>query len=378
MTTAPRDALPREHEQILASADGIIGYAEMLIEEAESTGPADFLPYLRMTRDAAGQALNLLRRGLATGGRGQPASVIVAGMEEPLEQVASLCEMLTDSASARGLSTMHADLTKIKDAVARILAPEPPPAHVADPAQQSAPAAAEPRRSRVLVTDDLEANRDLLARHLRRQGMEVALAENGRLAIEQMRTAPPDLLLLDIMMPEMDGYQVLQAMKEDAELREIPVIVISALDAIESIVTCIELGAEDYLPKPFDPVLLRARVGASLEKKHLRDQELEYLRQVRTLTGAAAAVEGGAFDPATLDAVAARPDELGRLAAMFQRMARGVKAREQRLEQKVASLTIQIDETRKERAVAEITESDYFQQLQSRARELRGRASSTG
>ena len=177
--------------------------------------------------------------------------------------------------------------------------------------------------------DDNEVNRDVLARQLGRQGHATAVAENGRLALEMVRARDFDLVLLDIMMPEMDGYEVLRRLKADVRLRDIPVIMISALDEIETVVRCIELGAEDYLPKPFDPVLLRARIGACLEKKRLRDTEVEYLRNVDRVTAAAAAVETGEFDPGTIERVAQRQDELGQLARVFRRMAREVRAREQ-------------------------------------------------
>jgi DNA-binding response OmpR family regulator len=180
-----------------------------------------------------------------------------------------------------------------------------------------------------------------------------------------------DLVLLDILMPEMDGYQVLEQMKNDSTLREIPVIVISAIDEMESIVRCIEMGAEDYLPKPFDPVLLKARAAACLEKKHWRDQELEYLRDVACLTRAAVAVEEDTFSLDTLSGVSARPDELGTLARVFQRMAHEVKAREERLLREVRVLRIRVDETKKDRQVAEITDTEYFRQLQERASKLR-------
>jgi class 3 adenylate cyclase len=117
-------------------------------------------------------------------------------------------------------------------------------------------------------------NRDMLCSLLEADGHRSAVAENGRLALELLKAKPFDLVLLDVMMPEMNGYQVLEQLKSDSSLRAIPVIVLSALDEIGSVVRCIELGAEDYLPKPFDPVLLRARIGACLEKKHLRDQEV--------------------------------------------------------------------------------------------------------
>ena len=132
----------------------------------------------------------------------------------------------------------------------------------------------------VLVVDDNEDNRYTLTRRLKRQGYdEVATAEDGRKALELLDARPFDLVLLDIMMPEMDGYEVLEAMKANPKLRDIPVIMISALDEIDSIVRCIELGAEDYLPKPFNPTLLRARVEACLEKKRLRDRETANLKR---------------------------------------------------------------------------------------------------
>ena len=128
--------------------------------------------------------------------------------------------------------------------------------------------------SSVLVVDDTEMNRDMLCSLLEADGHKSAVAENGRLALDLLKAKPFDLVLLDVMMPEMNGYQVLERLKADSSLRDIPVIVLSALDEIGSVVRCIELGAEDYLPKPFDPVLLRARIGACLEKKRLRDQEV--------------------------------------------------------------------------------------------------------
>jgi len=225
----------------------------------------------------------------------------------------------------------------------------------------------------VLVVDDNEMNRDMLFHLLQAAGHTTFVAENGRQALEMIKEKPFDLVLLDIMMPEMDGYQVLEHLKSDRALRDIPVIVLSALDEIGSVVKCIEMGAEDYLPKPFDPVLLRARIGACLEKKRLRDQEVSYLKDVAHVTSAAAAVERGQFEAEILTGVAKRPDELGQLARVFQRMAREVYAREQSLKQQVQELRIEIDEGRKARQVAEITETDYFQQLRKRAKEFRNR-----
>jgi len=124
---------------------------------------------------------------------------------------------------------------------------------------------------KILVVDDNEMNRDMLSRRLQRQKYHVDVAENGVRAIEMMRAAPYDLVLLDIMMPKMNGYEVLETVKADGDLKDIPIIMISAVDDLDSVVKCIEMGAEDYLFKPFNPVLLKARVGASLDKKRQAD-----------------------------------------------------------------------------------------------------------
>ena len=178
-------------------------------------------------------------------------------------------------------------------------------------------------------------------------------------------------MLLDLVMPEMDGYETLAAIKADEALRHLPVIVISGVDELDSVVRCIEMGATDYLPKPFNGAVLRARVGASLAGKRLRDLELEYLEQVGRVTDAATALEEDRFEPAILEAVAAREDALGVLARSFARMAGQVRAREDRLRREVAELRIEIDEAKQAQRVAEITGSDYFQELRGRASELR-------
>ena len=136
--------------------------------------------------------------------------------------------------------------------------------------------------ARLLVVDDNKVNRLLLTRSLELQGHSVASAENGRIALEMLRRENFDALLLDMEMPEMDGFQVLEVLVADLQLRDLPVIVTSSLEGIESVVRCIELGAEDYLPKPVNPVLLKARLGASLEKKRLRDQQKDWMRRFAT------------------------------------------------------------------------------------------------
>jgi len=134
----------------------------------------------------------------------------------------------------------------------------------------------------LLVVDDNRVNRLLLTHALEQNGHLVATAENGKVAMEMLRAKPFDVLLLDIDMPEMNGFEVLEALLKDDELRDLPVIMTSASDELDRVVKCIEMGAEDYLVKPLNPVLLRARVNASLEKKRLRDQQRKLFRTFAT------------------------------------------------------------------------------------------------
>jgi len=223
----------------------------------------------------------------------------------------------------------------------------------------------------VLVADDDAVNRLLLASGLERDGYLVRAVANGLEALEALRDGLFDCVLLDVLMPGMDGYQVLECIRSQPRFRHVPVIMISALEDIESVVRCIEMGAEDYLPKPFDPVLLRARINAGLARKRLHDLEQEYLEQVGRVVAAAAEVEAGRFESSELDSVAGRDDALGQLARVFQRMAIEVLARERLLKQQVRQLRIEIDEARAARQVAEITQTEYFQDLLAKAARLR-------
>jgi len=227
--------------------------------------------------------------------------------------------------------------------------------------------------ARLLVVDDDPINRRLLASYLKREGHEVATANDGAEGWALLQREPFDIALLDVLMPELDGYGVLERMQADPVLCHVRVIMISSVEETDSIVRCIELGADDYLPKPFSPVLLRARISAGLGRKRLHDLEREYLEQVGHVVDAAGAVEQGTFEPAALNGVAERDDALGKLARIFQRMAREVAARERALKQEVRQLRIEIDEAKATRQVAEITETDYFRELQRKADALRAR-----
>ena len=132
----------------------------------------------------------------------------------------------------------------------------------------------------ILVVDDDSMNRKLLQRSLENDGHVVRLATNGREAVDELRQRAPDVVLLDIVMPVMDGIEVLEHMKADPELHHLPVLMISSVEDSASVVRCIEMGADDFLPKPFDPIILRARVTAGLTRKRLQDVEREHVHQV--------------------------------------------------------------------------------------------------
>lgn len=199
----------------------------------------------------------------------------------------------------------------------------------------------EPRKgagARILIVDDSRTVRLKLQKAIETLGHEATAVENGELALEQVAQNSFDLVLLDIVMPEMDGFDVLKVLKSSRGTRDLPVIVISALDEeMSSVIKAIELGAEDFLPKNFEPALLEARISTCVEKKRLRDIEKEYLRQVAKLTRAATALESGRFNPSKLGLqdVTKRPDGLGKLANVFTTMAQKVYERERQLRQNI-------------------------------------------
>jgi DNA-binding response OmpR family regulator len=205
------------------------------------------------------------------------------------------------------------------------------------------PAASRPK---ILIVDDEPYNVDFLEQELDDLGYDTVSAFDGAEALAQVRAQAPDLVLLDIMMPVMDGFAVLERLKADATTRDLPVVVISAVNDLSSIVKGIQLGADDYLPKPFEPVILQARIRTGLDRKLRRDQEIEYLRQVERLTAAAESVQASAYDENAIAPVAARDDALGNLARVFRKMAKEVVAREQRLHQQLRQLQLDIEEQR--------------------------------
>ena len=275
----------------------IIGYCEMLTEEAQDCGFQSVLPDLEHIHKAGLallSAVNELCDPVRLPVYQANPGLLDHDMRTPLNQIIGYAEMLQDELRPGGHGAFIGDLGRICSAARELLrrvvehfSPDPAAIAAANTStaaesatvvfhrQRAAPLIALPPAptGRLLVADDDEANRTMLARRLRRSGHEVTLASSGQEALAQLHLGSFDLLLLDIQMPGMNGYQVLEALKADAALAQVPVIVLSASDETSRVARCVEMGAEDYLAKPFDPVLLRARIHACLEKRQLRERE---------------------------------------------------------------------------------------------------------
>jgi adenylate cyclase len=290
----------------------ILGYSEMLQEEAAELGQEDYLPDLQKVHAAGQQLLGLINEQLAptrvATGRfdlaefqrdGRTLLNLIVGYSELCEEYAVEVEQRSIGGDLRRIQTAAGNLLSLlSDTTFLEPLTRPRPAGVFSrmaPGKSTGTGTrsgrgkgdtgltdAEGLVGRVLVVDDDEMNRDMLSRRLERQGHQVLVAENGLQALDLLRSARVDVILLDILMPELDGLQTLERLKSDEILRHTPVIMLSALDEIDQVVRCVEVGADDYLPKPFNPVLLRARINACLEKKRLRDQEQAYLEQLQS------------------------------------------------------------------------------------------------
>jgi len=265
----------------------ILGYSELLLEEAGEGERKALEPGLRQVHTDARQILGLINNLLTPSGGDTEAvdlALVRGDLLPPLERILAGGETLKQQAAAFGAAQFLPDVERILSAAGTLRALLTQQAGGSSQPEIGAGAGeGTAERGAILVVDDDEGNREILARRLRRQGYRVEVAAGGRPALETLGTTAVDLVLLDVMMPDMDGYTVLQRLKADARLRDIPVLMISALDEIASVVRCIELGAEDYLSKPFDPVLLRARIGACLEKKRLHDQDVRHRQELAEL-----------------------------------------------------------------------------------------------
>jgi class 3 adenylate cyclase len=281
-----RAALAHLRHELRTPLNHIIGYSEMLLEDVADSDPAALAPGLRKVHEDAQRLLSVINELVHADAQQVDLERLSAELTGPLRLVLTGAEALKLQAERAGVQRASQDLERIARAAIAlqsvithgVAAPVEQTVTGATTVAAAAAAGAPVEAGLILVVDDNAANREMLGRRLEREGHRVQLAAGGREALEQLRARRVDLVLLDVMMPELNGYEVLQQLKADENLRDVPVLMISAVDEIESVVHCIELGAEDYLPKPFDPVLLRARIGACLEKKRLRDRDAQHLQ----------------------------------------------------------------------------------------------------
>ncbi len=173
----------------------------------------------------------------------------------------------------------------------------------------------------VLVVDDDRTIRTMLVQRLIKGGIATEQAEDGITALDMLKAKPFDVVVLDILMPRMNGYDVLENIKSDSSLQRTAVIMMSTLSEMDGVIRCLEAGAEDYLPKPLDYLLLLSRVNAILLRKRFAQLKNEYEEHVSSLLRAASAIEDGTFHPEALEEIASRPDALGQLAQEFQHIA---------------------------------------------------------
>lgn len=330
------DRLAELRHDLCTPINQILGYSELLEEEVAEEQP-QFVDDLRRIQQAATTMLTLVRGRLTA------------------------------------------------DGLAAALPASPAPAPAAELTAAPSSGDAEPlvrnpvRPGRILAVDDDALNLDLLAQRLSRQGHVVSTASDGEKALEKAREQPLDLVLLDVMMPRLDGYGTLAALKADERLRHIPVIMISALDELSSVVRCIEAGAEDYLPKPFNATLLRARIGACLEKKALRDQELElYNNLVKGQQRLDRELRQADQFVASLPAEVRQEPQLAPLLAAFERMSGAVSRRETELRATIQELEIKISRQALSTQVGSIVADPSFSTLAERARAMRARRDGLG
>jgi PAS domain S-box-containing protein len=262
----------------------VIGYSEMLAEDAAEVGQAEIASALERIRNTAREILDLIQSGVPQSA-GHPEE---NGLNRLRSQMAAQLDDIfrTMERVDAEIGAWSPDLQKVRAAALSLRAfaehgtiPGEPKAAGGD----ASPARSEGVRGHLLVVDDDESNREILTRRLKRDNYRVSTAPNGAEALRALGTDKFDIVLLDIAMPEMNGFEVLDKLKADPHHRSLPVIVISALDDMQNVVRCIEMGAEDFIPKPFDPVLLRARIGAILNRRRAEAERADLAENFRLL-----------------------------------------------------------------------------------------------
>jgi class 3 adenylate cyclase len=290
-------------QELLAPVNAIVELANMLRQDGQDRGPAGFEADLDKVRASGRRLLALVRGLLDVEHQAESATLgnkVRHDLRTPLNGIIGYCELWLED-DEPSLQAFRADLTRLCEMGRRLLLRLDDLCRFAETASSpnidlgadltdmirgvvnSLPVrpTSAVERGTFLVVDDNEINRDLLRRWLEREGHAAVAAEDGFQALAMLNDQPVDVILLDIIMPGLNGFQVLERIKAHERLRDVPVIMISAFNEVDSVVRCIEMGAEDYLTKPFNPVLLRARISACLEKKRLRDREARHLEQIR-------------------------------------------------------------------------------------------------
>jgi adenylate cyclase len=309
-----RAVLANMRQELLAPVTALVGYGEMLIEKTRGRGLEDIGADLQRIVSSARELLELTDRLLdGSGAAGRRSGVDLDELQvqlrhdlrNPLNAIKGYAELLLEELDEVDAALTRPELEALLceadtllsriDVIVDFSSSEPDAtlgeegrgpvssmiANLVRTVRPIEEHAAPPHETgRILVVDDNASNRDLLARRLSHDGHHVVRVESGRRALEVLAIEDFDLILLDLLMPDLNGFEVLQRLKADERLRDVPVIMISGLQETDSVIRCIEAGAEDYLPKPFNAVLLRARISACLERKRWRDRERRYMERI--------------------------------------------------------------------------------------------------
>jgi class 3 adenylate cyclase/CheY-like chemotaxis protein len=309
-----RAGLANMRQELLAPVTALVGYGEILVEKARDLALQAIGPDLRCILLSAQDLLELVDRLLGADAMAEPQSGADLGelqaklrhdLRNPLNAIKGYAELLLEELDEVDAAVTRPDLEALLCEADRLLsridviidfssskidpalgdtARGPVTSMIANlvrtvRAIEEYPAPPH-ETGRILVVDDNASNRNLLFRRLSHDGHHVAGAHSGRRALEILEIEEFDLILLDLLMPDLNGFQVLGLLKADERLHDIPVIMISGLQETDAVIRCIEAGAEDYLAKPFSPVLLRARISACLERKRWRDRERRYVERI--------------------------------------------------------------------------------------------------
>ena len=296
-----RVQIARIAQKLADPAQAILGYQELIVEEVRRQGPSEALPDLEKVLRAARELNASIDRLVVTEpSETQSISVLRHDLRTPMNAILGYSEMVMEDFGDSLSERLRADISRIVDESRSLLeqldkrqmlplsTPVEGPTDDADAMLAADVARTMAARSpaspgevgRILVVDDTMSSRDLLARRLERDGHTVVVAASGAEALQILAMQKFDLALADILMPDMNGIELLGHLKSNKRWREIPVVMISGLKDYNAVVRCIEAGAEDYLPKPIDPVLLRARIKACLERSRWRERERRYLSEI--------------------------------------------------------------------------------------------------